>query len=489
MRAQSNQGRDDVEASWIARLIFGGLLALILVAPWPWGGNTPVVRSGLGIATGLLFAAWALASGVGQASRPPFSATARGSLMLWIAWLSWIGLQLVPMPAQLLQELSPRSFGYHENIRQLHESPLYTLSIAPTHTAAALLDSAALFSVYCLSLLLASSQKRIRILLSVVFFSGLAQALYGIHMAATGMEYGFFEKKLYGIGSATGTFFNRNHFAAYLEIAGSAGIGLVLMDLGRWTGGSWRSYFTGFVDLLFSAKFRTRVLLVIVVVGIVMSRSRMGNVAFFSALSLTGLIYVLLRMRTSLLPALFLFFSFALVDLWVVSQWFGLDKVVERIEQTDIEREQRPLVLQDLLPAMEAYALTGAGMGTFAQAYSPFRSIEVHGYYDHAHNEYAEFIVETGWPGLGILALLVAVHLVHAIRILILRRRSIYAGAAFACLMSSIAILIHATTEFMLRMPAVALNWVVLLAVCASISSRSQSPGKPESVTAVTSVA
>ena len=471
------------------RLVFGALLALIVVLPWPWGSNTDLAKSILGLAAGLLLVASALLILLGGLRRPRLTPTAVCSLVLWLTWLAWLALQLLPLPPADLQALSPRAFDYHQRVEPLHANPLYTLSIAPGATFNGLLDSLALFSLYSVALLTCYSRKRIRIVLGTIMLTGALQALYGMHMTLTGIEYGFLEKKTWGIGVATGTFVNRNHFAAYLELAASAGIGLVLADLGRWRTGSWRNWLRGLLDLLLSAKFRTRVILVAIVVGIVLTRSRLGNIAFFSALALVGMVFTMLRMRRWFLQALLIFLSLFLIDLWIVSGWFGLDKVVERIEQTDIETEQRPMVLEDLVPAALAYARTGAGFGTFAEAYSPFRSAEIQGNYDHAHNEYAELFVETGMIGFGTLALLVSVHLLHALRIMWRRKRNLYAGAAFAVLMSSSAMLIHATGEFMLRIPAVAATWVVLLAVCAGISSSSDARRQPDSVKSLTAQA
>lgn len=468
------------------RVFFAALCLILVALPWPWGSNTNLARGLLAFAAGAHLLMWIAARMGGLVAPLHLSRAARIALWLWLAWLMYIALQLLPLTPAWLHILSPASLGYHERIADLHTEPLYSLSIAPSQTLQALLDSMALFCLYFLTLALVDTRERIRRVLTVIFFSGLLQALYGIHMTVSGMEYGFWERKTYGLGWATGTFVNRNHFAAYMELTAAAGVGLVLMDLGRWSWAGWRNLLGGFLDLLLSAKFRNRVMLAVVVVGVVLSRSRMGNIALFSALALAGLLYMLLRMRTSLIPALLVFLSLAVVDLWIVSHWFGLEEVIERIEETELETEQRPLVLQDLVPAIGAYARTGAGLGTFAQAYAPFRSLEVKGFYDHAHNEYAEFLIETGVVGLGILGMLVAVHLLHAVRVMAIRRRSIYAAAAFAALMSSFAMLIHGIVEFMLRVPAIAATWVVLLALCAGIRARSGERRESGNVISVT---
>lgn len=474
------------ESTRAGRLLFGALIAVLVLAPWPWGGNTAIARSLLSLAGGGLMLAWLLSHAAGVIEPPRLTRAALWSLLVWVIWMLWVALQLAPAGPALLRQFSPLALVQHDRLGSVHPAPFYTFSIAPGQTIEGLLDTFTLFCFYCLTLLLVNSRSRIRTLLTAVFVAGLLQALYGIHMTVSGVEYGFFAHKTTGIGWATGTFVNRNHFAAYLELASAAGIGLVLMDLGGGAWGSWRAIVSGAMDLLLSAKFRIRVMMAVLVVGVVLSRSRMGNAALFTAIGLAGMTYMLLRLKNGLIPAMLLFLSLGLIDLWIVSHWFGLEQVMERIAETDIEIEQRPLAFRDMLPAIGDYLATGSGLGTFSSAFSPYRSIEVRGYFDHAHNEYAEFLIETGVVGLGILGLLVAIHLFHALRVMALRRRSVYAGAAFAVLMSSIAMLIHGTVEFMLRMPAVALTWVVLLALGASMQARRSRGRQAESVTSVT---
>jgi putative inorganic carbon (HCO3(-)) transporter len=146
--------------------------------------------------------------------------------------------------------------------------------------------------------------------------------------------------------------------------------------------------------------------------------------------------------------------------------------VVQRIEQTDVRGEGRAQLLVDIPPLLERYHLTGTGIGTFEQAYAQVRSAAMRQYFDHAHNDYVEFAVEVGIPGLILLALLVGVHALHAIMVIIRRKRRLPAGVAFAALMALLAQGIHATVEFNLQIPANAATLIVLMAASASCSSQ-----------------
>lgn len=462
--------------------VFAGLLALLVWIPLPWGSNTEAASSLLATVAATLLLCWMLLY-VLRKVRPKreWSGLVWASLGLWLLWLSWILLQLAPLPPLLLEAYSPGAAQVHQAADSLIPyAANATISIDRAKTMAQLLLSGSYFALYLLVLLTVNSRERVTLLLWTLTLSGLFQAFYGMHMALTGTEYGFLEKKKYGLGVATGTFVNRNHYAAYLELTLAAGIGLVLTELSRWNSGGWRKTLAGIIDLLLSKKFRARVILIVMVAALILTRSRMGNVAFFVSLSACGLLFTLLRYRQWFIPSLLLFASLLLIDLWVVSRWFGLDQLVERLEETEIEKEGRSMVLNDLHPLIKDYGITGSGLGTFSVAYAPHRNEDIYGYYDHAHNEYAQFLIEVGAIGCVLLGTLLLVHVLHCLRIIIRRRTLLYAAAAFSSLMAIVAMMAHAVAEFMLRIPAVASTLVVLMALSMSISGQSRGKTRGE---------
>lgn len=460
------------------RWIFGSVLLMLIWLPLPWGSNSEAAASFATTAFSLLCCAWLVLYALGRIKlKSQWSGAVWASLVIWILWLLWITVQILPLPVSLLELYAPTSVALQESVPdlRLYESPAYGhISIAPSLTVAQLLNSGGYFVLYLLVLLTVNSKKRVTIFLWTLTLSGLFQALYGMHMTLTGMEYGFLEKKTYGLGISTGTFVNRNHYAAYLELTLAAGIGIVLSELGQWRMDSMRGLLRDLISLLLSKKFRARVALVAMVAALVLTRSRMGNVAFFISLCSCGMLFTFLRYRKWFIPSLFLFGSLLIVDLFVVSRWFGLDAVVERLEETNLDTEKRTLVLEDLQPVIRDYATTGAGLGTFALAHSPYRNEFIRGYFNHAHNEYAEFMVEVGIVGCTLLGLILLTHILHCVRILVRRKTIIYAAAAFSSLMAIVAMSVHATTEFMLRIPAVAATFVALMALGMSMSSQSR---------------
>jgi putative inorganic carbon (hco3(-)) transporter len=455
------------------RCIFAVLLVLLLWLPWPWGSRPAAATAVFGLVVGLLAAAQFRLHATGALSPRALPVAARLALWLWLAWLGWIALHLLPLPATLLRALSPASHALHAAAAQLNGlEPLYTLSILPSATVDHLVLSASYAALFWLVLVtVAQDRPRQRMLLNTLLLAGLAQALYGTLMTLSGAEYGFLERKVYGLGEATGTFVNRNHLAGYLEVTLCAGLALILADLRPRPEAGWRQHLERLVELAMSRRLRVRAMLIVMVIGLVLTESRMGNMAFFATLALCGSLYIFLRHKQYFLRSLLLFASIFAVDLLIVSEQFGLERVAARMETIEEDSAQRLAVLPELKPVLDAFLWTGAGPGAYAAASSPYRTDAVQRHFDHPHNDHLEFIIETGVIGYGLLVLLGSVVLAHGF--LVVRRRHDTMACALGIVgpMALVTLTLHGFTDFNLRIPAVAATLIALLAVSLSCSS------------------
>ena len=112
-----------------------------------------------------------------------------------------VALQSMPLPAGLLQLLSPGAYDIHAATN----SEL-TITLNAYGTRVSVLQSMSYLLIFCLVLLLLNDKRRVRLLAQVLVISGVLQAAYGSLMTLSGVEYGFFfEKEVYR-GVATGTF-------------------------------------------------------------------------------------------------------------------------------------------------------------------------------------------------------------------------------------------------------------------------------------------
>lgn len=367
----------------------------------------------------------------------------------------WVFVQTLPLPMAAVQLLSPRAAELHVAAER---APL-SLDLAATRVY--LLNSLACFAAFFLVLVLVNSEKRVKALLWVLVVSGTFQAVFGALMVLTGLEWGFMVKKYTGLGRATGTYVNVNHLAGYLVMSLSVGTGLLISQLSSKSIDSWRALVLSGLRLLLSPKIFLRLFLALMVVALVMTRSRMGNSAFFVALAVAGVVAVLAGRKFSPKLALLLL-SLLIVDTWIVGQWFGLEKVVERLEQTNPSEEGRLTVSADSASILDDFAITGSGGGSFYSVFSYYQGVESRGKYDHAHNDYLEIASDMGVPTLILLGIFYVLVCIRAVQLQRRDHSRLQRGVGFALVMVLTWLAMHSAVDFNLQIPA---NSVTLCAI------------------------
>jgi O-antigen ligase len=211
-------------------------------------------------------------------------------------------------------------------------------------------------------------------------------------------------------------------------------------------------------------KARTRIYLALMVIGLILSQSRMGNTAFFASMMISGFIGLLL-FRKSSRGVVVLFASLLVIDIFLMGTFFGIDKVQQRLQSTSLDTEER-LVVNDLSLAIVKNNLwTGTGLGTYYAALPPHRNEQVPQAYVHAHSDLIEFPSELGILGTLPLSLLVLYSFVTAIRVQMSRRSRLLRAMGFSSGMGIIAIMLHSLTDFNLQIFANAATFMVILAL------------------------
>jgi O-antigen ligase len=440
------------------RFLFHAFLGLLLWMPLPFGSNVAWACSLMQAWVFLIAGAWLVQYYRGKVSlNQPFVRAWPVSACL-LATLLWTMVQALPLPAGILELLSPRAFEIH---RGTHSYPSLSLDVYATRQAA--LQTLAYLLFFCLTLLLVNNKRRIRLLALTIILGGLFQAAYGSLMTLSGLEYGFFIHRQTGV--ATGTFINRNHLAGYLEMCLAAGIGLMLAELSSSSAASWRDSARRLLRTLLGNKARVRLALVVMVTALVLTRSRMGNVAFAASLTGMGGFYLLAVRKLSGRTIAF-FASLLVIDLLVVGNFFGIEKVAQRIQQTSIDTEERVHTNSDALTMLRDFPLTGTGAGSFLAVYPMYTSaVVVTGFTRHAEDDYLQFACEFGLIFAAALGAAVLASLWTAIRAQLKRRDQLLQGMGFAAAMAIVALLIHSAVDFNLQIPANAAMFVVMLAL------------------------
>jgi putative inorganic carbon (HCO3(-)) transporter len=448
------------------RGLFIGFLILMFWLPLPLGSNRPWAWAIMEVGIFSLFLVWLWGFMRGRFRLTEVFYQAKPVLILFILWLVYVAFQCIPLPYGLVEFLSPEAAYLHAlgHSTEPHPPITATLSVDPHATTVSLVKSISYVLLFVLTLLLVKRHKRLRWLGYAIVLSGVFQALYGSLMTLSGLEYGFFHEKEHYTGLATGTFINRNHLAGYLELCLAVGIGLLIAQLTDSTSTTWRQRLRSVISWLLSEKMRLRLFLVIMVIALVLTRSRMGNTAFFASMMIAGVIGLLFS-RHATRSTVILLVSLIVIDILIVGAWFGVDKVAERLKSTTIESEIRDDVNIYTLPYWQDYLWTGSGLSSFYSVFPRYQDQEVNGYVDHAHNDYLEFGVETGIIGLLILGSIVLICLGIALLAQYKRRDSLCRGIAFSVVMGITAILIHSSVDFNLQIPANAATFIVILAM------------------------
>jgi len=447
------------------RTSFWLLCALVVWAPIPLGSNRPWAWSILEVgifAAGLLWlAAWARRE---TAPNHVFRAAWPALAVLGL-WLAYLLLQWLPMPAGVVRVLSPQAAALHAGANYLGDpNRLITLSIDPHATTVFWLKSCAYAVAFALTLLVVHGRRRLAWLCGAIVLSGALQAFAGsiLHLARVEVE--VLGMPMQWVSQASGTYVNRNHLAGLLEMSLAVGIGLMIGRLEDRPRRNWRQFVHDTAVLLLSRKAMLRLVLVIMVIALVMTRSRMGNTAFFASLMVAGGVALLFSRRAPRSTVVFIA-SLLVVDVLLIGAWFGVEKTLQRIEQTtvrDVEERQDPSAYA--LNIVEDYPLTGAGAGSFYTAFTRYRGQDIGAFFDHAHNDYIQFLAETGPIGLGLMGAFSLSALLCAVLALARRRDPLMRGVAFGALMGIVALGIHSTVDFNLQIPA---NAFVFTIICA----------------------
>ncbi|MBK6736593.1 MAG: O-antigen ligase family protein [Haliea sp.] len=420
---------------WTNTALFYYLLAVLIWAPLPLASN----REWSTILLAILLLSGLLACGVlmllGQLRVTTALRRAWPALSALIATQAWVAAQL--------------AFG---------------ISVAPDSTRLALLLGVALVAAFVLVLLLVDSRPRILRIAQVMVGCAVFQAFFASAMMMSDLDKVPFLDKVFERGGASGTFINRNHLAGFLEMNLAIGIGMLVAQLHRHPAEGWREFLRRTIDTVLSPKFRLRLYLAIMVVALVLTRSRMGNVAFFSSLLVCGLAGMVLQRRVTRNATLF-FVSLLLIDIYIVGNWFGMDEVVERLQGTSLAAETRDEVALDSIAMWRDHFWTGTGADSFFEAYVYGGYMNANSlYYRHPENDYLEIGSGFGFIGFALLGTAVLTSLWQA---LLAQRRcksSIRQGLGFASMMGITSVLIHSFTDFNLHIPANSLWFIVLMA-------------------------
>lgn len=395
-------------------------LIVVALAPWPLGSNRDWAWPILSLSCCLLAV-------ISLAVTP----TRINSLALTIycalaASILWMAFQLYGIPPIV--------------------SPL---TLDPYSSRAEMLKVIGYASFVFVTLQLVVNRQRVEIVISTVVIVGLLQALAGsIQVLVMDQP------------RASGSFVNANHYAGYLQMAISLGIGLMIAN--QAASRSDRPWVDDLIELVTGPKLRLRIMIMIMVIGLILSRSRLGNVGFLAGIIIAS-VAVFIVARTFSRKTVFFLASILVLDALLLGNHFGLERLGERLQRTpeDFVGRASIYILNQEIVWENLWAGTGAG--SYEIVFPQFRGPGVGARVTHGHNDYQEFLIELGM--IGVLPLLIVVGTGLYAQFTSCSRRSdrFSYGIALGCLIGTISLLIHGFGDFNLQIPSNSLLFLLLL--------------------------
>jgi O-antigen ligase len=388
----------------------------------------------------------------------------RAAILLPLLFAALPASQLVPLPPEVWSSLPGRELAAASFAVAGAELPWAPISVSPAATWLALVSLLPIAALFQATSLLSHQQRRWLSLAMlgvglVSVFLGMAQVAQGPYSPLRFMNQG-------NASEAVGFFANRNHYAAFLYV--------LTIFAGVWAlDATMRASDVPQASRLGTATILPPIIgftvLVAFLAAQMIARSRAGLI--LSIVALAGVLVLALldrRARSGLSLAKLLLGGTALAAVFFLQ--FALYRVVDRFS-ADPLADARLAFAGTTMEAGTTFMPLGAGVGTFVPVYATFEKIEdtiANTFANRAHNDFLELWLETGLPGIAILALGVMWLVWRSLRVWRLSslgEHSVDLGLARAASIAVALVLVHSIVDYPARTAAMA----VLVAFCCGL--------------------
>jgi O-antigen ligase len=381
--------------------------------------------------------------------------------------LQWplIGLLLLG----LVQLLPLRSYT---DAGALSAPPVSSLALDPYSTRLALVQILALFIYFAAALAYIDSPKRLRLIVRTVTIFGFLLALLGLIQSFTSPDKIYWLKEL-PQSIPFGPFYNRHHFAGYMELALALPLGLllsgaiesdkrplyifavVMMGIALISTGSRGAMISLVAEAVFLVAFAS------------FRRERGAKSAGEKSKRVSAML-----MRAGLALALVL-------ALFGGAVLFGGESALSRLFGTVNSSDPttgRAHFWSTTLEIIRDHPVMGVGLGSYGLAYTQYDSRNGLFRLEQAHNDYLQVMADAGIIGVG----LAIFFIIALFRMGFARRETddlFRRGVATGALAGCFAVLVHSFFDFTLHTTANALLFL-MLATFATINGRVEQPSQ-----------
>ena len=390
------------------------------------------------------------------------------------AFLLWGLVQAAPLSHETLPEAIRAALAHPvwEELAQAGIAAGTYISVAPAQTLAALPILILPFLVFAAMLVLCQDQKDALFAWKMLAMIGLALAALSALLETVLAGTQFFSSTETGRGPFSGIFVNRNVTAAFLTLVACATAGWLMLPEAPRARGEKR---TAGIEAISPRRFALAAFLFLVVIALILTRSRAGVGFGLVALTLGGMGVFLLRPGQNRARRL-LAAGFAVTLGLAVLLLFG-EPMLSRLDEGADYRRWCAYVAT--WQAFLDRPVMGTGFGTFADVFPRYRDPECMGtrwLWLRAHNSWLELLAGMGL--VGAVVLIVALGgLIAILRTGLAQRRSLRALPVFSAA-ALVFMMLHSSVDFPLQIPGVALYFAALAGVGCAVSLLERAPAR-----------
>jgi O-antigen ligase len=409
---------------------------------------------------GVVIIAWAAVTKTDEV----IPTAARQLLLLAMIFVAIVALQLVPLPHGLWAHLGPRarisqdleSLGVHGSAQPL--------SLTPGASLASLLKVIPPLALFCAMVRLGAYRP---MYMAIALIAGtLAGIMLGALQVGSALpqESPWYLYEDTNWGKAVGFFANADHMATLLVVT----IPFVAAIIATAKMASVQR-FSAVATVAFGVSL-------VIVVGLALNGSLAGYGLALPVIVASALIVLPSRlgMRRWILCLAGLLTIAAIAGLETTS--IGSGKLGHHAASA---AQSRAEILSTTAQASRDFMPLGSGFGSFDSVYPLYEQVGdiTPTYVVHAHNDYAEFLLELGFPGIILILIFLAWWSIAVWRIWRTAEARPFARAAA---IASAAILVHSLVDFPIRTAAVSACFAMCMALLAETRAASATDEKNE---------
>jgi len=410
---------ETVEAVRAGRLLLGGVSAVLIAAPLAFGATSPPAALILVALSWCLFLGWfaqrVLLGRLPVMGHPMFLPAALLLAFTAVHWAAGIS------PAPVASELEwLRWVGY----------------IALAIAAAGSVDSPQSLRIFC----------------AVLAVAGFAIAAMGIAQFFTAEGRLYWVWKLESGGRMFGPYVNRNHFAGLMELWCPLALGMAVLPQHRLA----QRWFWAVLALVMGA-------------AVMLSGSRGGAISL--VVTVVAFTFLVAAQRAGKRAVLWLLVAM----LFTVSAVMAMERgeLLQRYEavlrphqfQQEDAAAYRFAAWKDTFTLIRQTPFTGSGLDTFATRFPAVRSFATDLIWTEAHNDFLQFVAETGLVGAALALWMFGAGARETARNLA-RTSGTATGALLAALAAGcVGFMAHGWLDFNFHIPANAASFAVLASV------------------------